>query len=944
VDGTGVAQAFNIFDNAVDMFDWVAQPGLLGRLPDASEFVVFGWAAVSPNGGSNYSQQGIYIGSTPNEDTDGWADTVVLHEQGHWYDDVFSRSDNPGGPHFLGDNDADVRLAYGEGAATFHCAKVREFRSGRLNELNQPIEAQVSTYADLVLPPPAGTPGGLSFAYDFETGRLSDGTPLGFDLGQHGTANETNVTSALWDLYDGPATLDQSIGVDDDQVEVADGLSWDIEHVWLRTIPAGNVVTVEDYYQGWFARNGETFMKPEVDEVFVTLARMPFAADAAEPDGAIADASPLTLAAYAATGTHIVLNELDLGAQDAVEVFNPTPLAVDLTGWQIEVYVNGTTNDATRVFTFPAFTLAPGEVVVVHEGGDPLQNGRYHLYGGSTPAANVFNISWAPGIDGACVLRTPGTTPVDFVSWRASDGTPSTTPPPAGTSYSGMLDTPAFGQNLRRDVNGTDSDAAADFTAGGPLLGSANHPAPVSRTLFPIADQDVFSFVAEAGRRYGFEARGPFSATDPRLELLGPTGSVLGSNDDLDTGTRDARVDFYAASAGTYYLRVTHVGAETDWGEFDLLAFERPATSDAVAPASLLARARNAQDVEDPVALAFLPSSDYDSIAVYRDGVRVATLPGSASAHTDHADRGLHRWEVSGFANGVESSRAGDWEFAGDITCWSADDFEAGNADLWVTDRSNWDVTPTHASGGVFSFTDSPAGPYSGCGGVLESCFLDAIAEFGVRTDLPPGSTLSFDHICITEAGFDYGIVEISRDRGESWTELARYDQTAHAEWEDNIAGPTDWKSVSLDLSDYANQSVLVRFRLRSDPLIELDGWYVDNLRINLPGCTEVALDVGPAHAAMIRLLPPSPQPMRGEGRLAWVLPARVEQVDLAIYDVSGRAVRVERFGAQEAGTHGWTWDGSDGRGRTLPSGAYFVRLLAGRETHTQKLLKLSAR
>lgn len=943
-DGTGVAQAFNIFDNAVDMFDWMAQPGLLGRLPNASEFVVFGWAAVSPNGGSNYSQQGIYIGSTPNEDTDGWSDTVILHEQGHWYDDVFSRSDNPGGPHFLGDNDADVRLAYGEGAATFHCAKVREFRSGRLNVGGLPVDEDVSIYGDLLLPPAVGTAGGLSFAYDFETGHLSDGTATGFDLGQRGTANETNVTSALWDLMDGAATPDATPGADDDAVEVEDARSWDIERHWLPSLEAANTVTVEDWYQGWFTRHGSNFLKPEVDAVFVEQWGMPFAADAAEFDNALPNAGPLSAVAYTASGAHVVISELDLGAQDAVEIQNPTAAPVDLTGWQIEVYVNGTTNDPTRVFTFPAFTLAPGEVVAVHEGGDPLANGRYHLYGGSTPAQNVFNISWGNGLDGACVLRNAASAAVDFVKWRATDGTANTTPVPSGTAFAGLLDSPAFGANLRRDIHGSDTDVAANFTAGSPMLGAVNHPAAVRRTLYPIADQDVFAVTVAAGQRYGFEARGPFSATDPRLELLNGSGEVIGSNADMDVEIRDARLDFYAGVGGTLYLRVTHTGAYTDFGEYELLAFVRPGQDAAVAPASVTADAENVDDLSDEVTVAFLAASAYDSIAVYRDGTRLATLAGSATQYVDHVARGLYRWEVSGIVDGVESGRAGDWEFAGDVTCHSADDFESGNADLWITDNSNWDVTPTHASQGLFSFTDSPAGLYSGCGGVLESCFLDLTAEFGVPTDLPPGSTLSFDHICITEAGFDYGIVELSGDDGRSWVELARYDQSAYPEWADNVADPGDWKSASFDLSPYAYHRALLRFRLRSDPNIELDGWYVDNLRINMPGCLDISVGVGPATAAALRLLPPAPQPMRSSARLTFVLPVREERVDLAVFDIVGRAVRIDRLGPRDAGTHTWTWDGRDAEGRSLPSGAYFVRLAAGREARTQKLLKLAER
>lgn len=117
---------------------------------------------------------------------------------------------------------------------------------------------------------------------------------------------------------------------------------------------------------------------------------------------------------------------------------------------------------------------------------------------------------------------------------------------------------------------------------------------------------------------------------------------------------------------------------------------------------------------------------------------------------------------------------------------------------------------------------------------------MNAIATFGVPTDLQAlaPSSLEFDQICITEATFDFCIVEVSTNDGLNWTELARYDQSADPGWEDNVADPTDWRHVSLNLAAYGGQQLLIRFRLQSDQLLQLDGWYVDNL--HLEGCGAV--------------------------------------------------------------------------------------------------------
>src|SRR5205085_6541824 len=97
----------------------------------------------------------------------------------------FSQTDNPGGAHYIGDNNANVLLAYGEGSATYHCAKVREYRA-----VTRGVDDLVSLYADLTIPPDVGTPAGLPFSYDFETGAFATD---GSTIGQRGSASETNV-------------------------------------------------------------------------------------------------------------------------------------------------------------------------------------------------------------------------------------------------------------------------------------------------------------------------------------------------------------------------------------------------------------------------------------------------------------------------------------------------------------------------------------------------------------------------------------------------------------------------------------------------------------------------------------------------------------------------------------------------------------------------------
>jgi hypothetical protein len=77
------------------------------------------WAADNPGGetffdpGSGGSQM-IVLSADLSEDTDEFDQHVIAHEFGHYIEHNFSRADNIGGSHGLGDK-LDIRVAFGEG-------------------------------------------------------------------------------------------------------------------------------------------------------------------------------------------------------------------------------------------------------------------------------------------------------------------------------------------------------------------------------------------------------------------------------------------------------------------------------------------------------------------------------------------------------------------------------------------------------------------------------------------------------------------------------------------------------------------------------------------------------------------------------------------------------------------------------------------------------------
>ncbi len=109
----------------------------------------------------------LFLLGDTSTDTEEFDDHVIVHEWGHYFEDVFSRSDSIGGPHSIGQS-LDARLAFGEGWATGLAGMA----------LDEP------QYCD--------TNAGGGFGINIETN----------DAGPQGWFNEMSVATFLYDLYD----------------------------------------------------------------------------------------------------------------------------------------------------------------------------------------------------------------------------------------------------------------------------------------------------------------------------------------------------------------------------------------------------------------------------------------------------------------------------------------------------------------------------------------------------------------------------------------------------------------------------------------------------------------------------------------------------------------------------------------------------------------------
>ncbi len=82
------------------------------------------------------------------------------------------------------------------------------------------------------------------------------------------------------------------------------------------------------------------------------------------------------------------------------------------------------------------------------------------------------------------------------------------------------------------------------------------------------------------------------------------------------------------------------------------------------------------------------------------------------------------------------------------------------------------------------------------------------------------------------------------------------------------------------------------------------------------------------------------PNPFRYRCDIRFVVPAR-SSVEVTVFSVTGRRMRTLFDGEAEAGVHRVSWDGTDGRGRAVAPGTYFVKMQAGGRSQTRTVTLL---
>ncbi len=246
-------------------------------------------------------------------------------------------------------------------------------------------------------------------------------------------------------------------------------------------------------------------------------------------------------------------------------------------------------------------------------------------------------------------------------------------------------------------------------------------------------------------------------------------------------------------------------------------------------------------------------------------------------------------------------------------------------------------------------------GPGSGFGESPDYCW--GVGQAGDYSNLGSGSLispsydfsdadslrLSFHYWCETEPGFDGANLTVSV--GGEWqlvTPLSLYSDAYVSAldfqpgWSGDGGG---WQGAVFDLTAFKDQPLKFSINFASDENNQGTGFWIDAITWDT-GNVMTAVDPGTLVPVAAPILSAHPNPFNPATSISWRM-SGAGRLRMAVYDLRGRLVDVlvDREDAPASGSA--TWRGTDGSGRPVPSGVYFVRMVDGAGSVARRVVTL---
>jgi len=250
-----------------------------------------------------------------------------------------------------------------------------------------------------------------------------------------------------------------------------------------------------------------------------------------------------------------------------------------------------------------------------------------------------------------------------------------------------------------------------------------------------------------------------------------------------------------------------------------------------------------------------------------------------------------------------------------------------------LTNNSNW--TGNWALSNMFpwsppsSMTDSPSGNYGN-----NANRSTTLAQPVTLTNASV-AVLNFYAKWNIEPGYDYVQVSISNNNGATWTPLTgRYTHPGSVEqsyMQPVYDGRSGWVKEEINISQYTDETIKLKFTLVSDQGLTFDGYYFDDVTIHMIDRTVDVENNGlPSSGAY--LSEGYPNPAHNQVSFNYQLPAGTTTATLVVSDLTGRPLINKEVNQQD------TTIVVDING--LKPGVYVTRLvISGQSSTTRKIM-----
>lgn len=236
-------------------------------------------------------------------------------------------------------------------------------------------------------------------------------------------------------------------------------------------------------------------------------------------------------------------------------------------------------------------------------------------------------------------------------------------------------------------------------------------------------------------------------------------------------------------------------------------------------------------------------------------------------------------------------------------------------------ENNNWGTTTATFQSPSRSITDSPNGNYQNN--------VNSSIQISENIDLSEAvaASLSFYTRFEIETNWDYVQLEISTDGGASWepqcSALTSIGNSNQAEGEPIYQGTLDtWTYEEVDLSEYLGQTITARFQLVTDQEVRRDGFYFDDLQIQI--INEEALSLRDSAFAKAFTIYPNPV------KTSLTIGTALDTYDLTVFNIAGQQLMHFNKLSQDR----------DIDMSVLSSGIYFIKVGTSQESATFKIIK----